>query len=468
MTASEERLNNLQKNNADLTKILQIASQEWRATVDGINDAICLLDLEGRILRCNRSMANLFKMNFNDIIGKRCYELIHKTAKPVDECPFLVMRKTQRREHAVLQIEERWFNISIDPLLDDNGMLLGAVHIMTDITERKQAEEALKTEKAYLEQLFETAQEAIVMADTTGKVIRVNKEFCRLFKYRFDEVKDKMVDELIVPEEMLREARAVTRDVGEGKGVALESFRIAKDGSHLDVSILASPIMVEGKQVAVYTIYRDITEQKRAEQKLKASVDKLQKTIEGAVYAMAKIVETRDPYTAGHQSRVALLAVEIAKVLELTQEKIIGLYMAALIHDIGKIYIPAEILSRPTKLSETEFALIKRHPILGCDILKTTIEFPWPVTTIVLQHHERINGTGYPQGLKGLDIILEARILAVADVVEAMCSHRPYRPARSMSMTMKEIHDNKGILYDPSVVEVCMRLFEEKNYRFFN
>jgi putative nucleotidyltransferase with HDIG domain len=178
---------------------------------------------------------------------------------------------------------------------------------------------------------------------------------------------------------------------------------------------------------------------------------------------MALTVETRDPYTAGHQRRVSNLAREIAKEMGVSKDQIQGVRMAGVIHDIGKISVPAEILSKPGKISENEFGIIKEHPNVGYNILKT-VDFPWPIAQIVLQHHERIDGSGYPNGISGEDILLEARILAVADVVEAMASHRPYRAALGINVAFNEISKNHGSLYDPKVVDACLRLFKEKGY----
>jgi len=201
-----------------------------------------------------------------------------------------------------------------------------------------------------------------------------------------------------------------------------------------------------------------------SEQKLQLSYQKLQKTMEGAINTIAKIIEAKDPYTSGHQQRVSQLATAIAKELNFSSDKIEGIRIASLIHDIGKISLPAEILSRPTRLTDLEFSLIKGHSQIGYDILKS-IEFPWPIEKIVLQHHERLNGSGYPRGLKGEDIIIEARIIGVADVVEAISSHRPYRPALGTDKALEEITKNKGTLYDPEVVDVCIKLFKEESFK---
>jgi putative nucleotidyltransferase with HDIG domain len=191
--------------------------------------------------------------------------------------------------------------------------------------------------------------------------------------------------------------------------------------------------------------------------------NKLQKAFDGIVRATALTVEWRDPYPAGHQRRVAELACAIAEEYGLSQEHIDGVSIAGLIHDLGKISVPAEILSKPSRLTKNEFNLIKEHPQVGYDILKE-IEFPWPIAKIVLQHHERLDGTGYPQGLSAKDTHIESRIIAVADVVEAMASHRPYRPGKGVPSALKEIVDHKGVRYDPDIVDACLQVFDRKKF----
>lgn len=192
---------------------------------------------------------------------------------------------------------------------------------------------------------------------------------------------------------------------------------------------------------------------------------KLRRNLNATINAIALTVEARDPFTSGHQRRVADLARAIATEMGLSKDSIEAISTAGVIHDLGKICVPADILSKPAKLNELEFSLIKAHPKVGYDILKE-IDFPWPVAEIVYQHHERWNGSGYPRGLAGDEILLEARILAVADVVEAMTSHRPYRPALGIKEALKEIENTKGILHDPEAVDACLRLFSKKKFSF--
>lgn len=206
-------------------------------------------------------------------------------------------------------------------------------------------------------------------------------------------------------------------------------------------------------------------ERKQTEDATRLNLTILRKSLDETVKAVTTIGEKRDPYTAGHQRRVTELALAIAREMNLSPERIEGLNVAGMLHDVGKISVPSDILNKPGRLSEGEFMVIKSHPQISYDILKT-IDFPWPVAQIAYQHHERIDGSGYPRGLKGKNILLEAKILSVADVVEAIASHRPYRPALGVDVALEEISKNKGRLYDPNVVDACLKLFNEKGFKF--
>lgn len=204
---------------------------------------------------------------------------------------------------------------------------------------------------------------------------------------------------------------------------------------------------------------------KQVDKKLKKACKKLVKFIEGTANIITKVVETRDPYSIGHQQRVSKLATAIAREMKLPKDKIEGIRIASLVHDIGKVNLPTEIVSKPSKLIEVEFNLIKNYPKVGYDILRE-VDFPWPIAEIVLQHQEKIDGSGYPRGLKGDEICIEAKILVVANVVEAMTSYRSYRPAISIDESLAEISKNKNILFDPEVVDACIKLFKEKSFKF--
>lgn len=207
----------------------------------------------------------------------------------------------------------------------------------------------------------------------------------------------------------------------------------------------------------------DLVDERTVE--LRESEKKLRASLLDSITALAAIVEMRDPYTAGHQRRVAQLAVAIARELKLPDEQIEGIHLASVVHDVGKVRVPAEILTKPGKLTENEFAIIKEHSQNGFEILKT-IAFPWSIAQIVQQHHERLDGSGYPHGLKSEQILLDSKIVAVADVVESMTSHRPYRPGLGLDAALAEIERHKNQLFDPLVVEACIRIFREQDFHF--
>jgi PAS domain S-box-containing protein len=237
---------------------------------------------------------------------------------------------------------------------------------------------------------------------------------------------------------------------------------IKKNGDVIWVMERVTSTYYQGKRATIGS-FMDVTVRKQAEEELKHGIKELQLTLDATINAMAVIVETKDPYTAGHQRRVTHLACAIAKEQGLPKTQIDGIRMASAIHDIGKICVPTEILSKPGKLEDIEFNLIKNHPMVGFTILKE-MKFGCPVAQTVLQHHERMDGSGYPMGLKEDEILVEARILAVADVVEAMASYRPYRPALGIDLALSEIMQNKGALYDPNVVDTCISLFRDKGF----
>ena len=198
---------------------------------------------------------------------------------------------------------------------------------------------------------------------------------------------------------------------------------------------------------------------------LHANLDKFKRAMVGTIKAISMAIELRDPYTAGHQQRVAELACAIGREMMLEEDTIYGLRMASELHDLGKIAVPSEILTRPGQLNDLEYGIIKSHVQTGYDILNK-VEFPWPLADIVMQHHERLDGSGYPNGLNGDEIMFEAKILAVADVFETISSHRPYRPSLGINCAIEELLTNKGILYDEDVVKACISLMEEKKFEF--
>jgi len=339
--------------------------------------------------------------------------------------------------------------------------------IARDITDRREAEEALRAEKERTQQYLDIAGAVIVVLDREGKVSLINRMGAKVLGLAEEEIIGKSwIDHFIPDNERSQVRESFTRlmrgDVDPN--IHYENTLLTGDGEERVIAWSNSIVRdTTGTIIASISSGVDITDRKRAEEEIHSTISKLRKAMNGIIQAMTLTIEARDPYTAGHQRKVSNLARAIATELNLPSEKIDGIRMAGLIHDIGKINIPAQILTKPGKLTDLEFDFIKSHPKIGYDILKT-IDFPWPVADIVYQHHERLDGSGYPDGLSGDDIMIEARIMSVADVVEAMASHRPYRPAIGIDQALEEITKYSGIKYDPDAVTACIRLFREKGF----
>ncbi len=333
---------------------------------------------------------------------------------------------------------------------------LGEVGVREEL---KQAEQEVKMRA----RLLDAANDSIVLHDLDGRYIYVNKATSELLGYSKDELADIKLKEINTPE-YAKSFKSRIKQLSKAGSLVFESVDHCKDGSVIPVEIHARIIESNGEKL-VLSVARDITERKKAEAEIKESLAKLKRTLEETVQAMALTVETRDPYTAGHQRRVSELALAIAKEMEIKEDQAEGLKMAAVIHDIGKLQVPAEILSKPGRITDHEFDIIKTHSKVGYEILKS-IEFPWPIAQIALQHHERMDGSGYPQGLSGKDILLEAKILAVSDVVEAMSSNRPYRAALGIDKALEEIARNKGGLYDEEVADACLAVIKKNGFKF--
>jgi PAS domain S-box-containing protein/putative nucleotidyltransferase with HDIG domain len=299
-----------------------------------------------------------------------------------------------------------------------------------------------------------------------GRTIYANHALLDIYGYSSMEELDSLpYENRHTPEtNVAHQERVRKRQSGESVALRYEIDIVGKNGEIRRLLVNRAEVLWNGER-QFQVLYQDITERVQAEKALQASYDKLDKMLDAVIQTMALTVEMRDPYTAGHQNRVARLASAIAGEMGLAPEKLKGLFVIGAIHDIGKISVPSEILSKPGRITESEFSIIKEHPKTGYDILKG-IDFPWPVAQAVLQHHERMNGAGYPGRLSGENIIIEARILAVADVVEAMASHRPYRPSLGIDKALEEISLKKGILYDAVAAEACLKLFREKKFSF--
>lgn len=352
-----------------------------------------------------------------------------------------------------------------------NGFAPEVQLALTDISAMRLNQQLLESE-ARLRAATETARDAIIMLEAgSGAITAWNPAAATIFGYTQEEALGRVLHEFLAPphfREMAQKGLAHFATCGKGAAVntTLELPALHKDGTEFSIELSLSSMQIDGQWFAT-GIVRDISERKQTEDALSHALLQIQQQLEAmrsnledTVKAISTIVEMRDPYTAGHQTRVAALAAAIGKQMGLPDEQVHGIHLAGVVHDLGKIQIPAEILSKPGKLNAIEYSYIQTHAQAGFDIL-SGIKFPWPIAQMVLQHHERLDGSGYPQKLKGEAILLEARILAVSDVVEAISSHRPYRPALGIEAALAEIERGSGKQFDAAVVAACVKVLRE-------
>ena len=445
---------------------LQESEQQFRMLFENAAEAIYFFDPESKqVLEANPSFFNYLGYKPEEISNLRIYDIydfIAHDKKSIDEHIQSILdsgtivvgeRKWRRKDGTLIDVL-----VSAGKISQKGKTVIFT--IATDITQLKNMERALQDAVTRLKAILQAIPDLIFIINRNGVILEYYAEKKEDLYAQPIEFLNKKVTEVLpsdVAERVIKAIQEVfsTREVVEFG----YSLNIRGKVRQWDARI------VKLNENEVLAVVRDVTQLKKMAKKLRESYERLRKSFQQFIKAMAKIVESRDPYTAGHQERVAELAVAIAKEMRLSEGKIEAIQMAGLLHDMGKIAIPVEILTKPAKLSELEFTLVKTHPQVAYEVLKE-IDFPWPVAEIIYQHHERWDGSGYPRGLKDDEILLEARILAVADVVEAMCSHRPYRPAYSIEEALEELTRNKGKLYDPEVVEACVKLFKEKKFSF--
>ena len=460
------------------------------------------------------------KLGAWDYIAKPIHDMVvleHAVNKALERAEFIDQRK-RYREHLEEEVKKRTAEVE-----QRRGELEKAYsNIKSEVTVRQKAEELLSKINLELTMLSECIH-AVVRATDEQNLI---KEVCQIiidvggyemawvgFAEQDSKKNVKPVAWMGRHEGFIEIIDISWDDCGRGRGPTGTAIRtgmpVVNENTAENKSIrflrdemlkrnfnssIALPLKYEDKVLGVLTIYarepqafdtseidrlmgladdlaygvcalRTRAERIQAGKEIELHVEKLQNALADTIKVVASTVEVRDPYTAGHQRRVATLARAIASEMGLTDHQTEGIFMAGVVHDLGKIYVPAEILAKPSRLNEIEFNLIRTHSQVGYELLKT-IDFPWPIAQIVYQHHERLNGSGYPQGLLSDQILIEAKIICVADVVEAMASHRPYRPARGVDAALEHIQEEGGTLYDSSAVKTCLKLFAEKGFQF--
>jgi PAS domain S-box-containing protein len=442
--------------------------------VENIPDMIFLKDAkELRFIRFNQAGEVLLGYSRDELLGKNDYDFF-----PKEQADFFIEKDREVLRGTVL-VEipeepvqtrnkgERTLHTKKVPILNAKGEPEYLLGISEDITERKQVEEALVRSEEKYRGILENIDDAYYELDLSGNFVFFNDALISKTGYSREELMGMNYKQYISPETVKPVTMIFSEIYRTGQLVTLFDYEvITKDGQIKYFESWAGLLRNSKSQpIGFKGMARDITARKAVEKQLQETLKSLTKAINTTIQVMVSAVEVRDPYTAGHQIRSTDLASAIATEMGLLQDKIEAIRMAGPIHDIGKLSVPAEILSKPTKLKNIEFSLIKEHARVGFEVLKD-VESPWPLAEIVYQHHERMDGSGYPRQLKGDEILIEARILAVADVVESMSSHRPYRPALGLDAALEEIENNKGTLYDADVVDACLILFRVKGFQF--
>ena len=509
----QSALNELNKANAHRDGLL-------KSMIDGL----CVFDLQGNVIDVNRSFLEMIDLKREEICGSPLIQVFSTMVEPTElEKISLLIKQlvagTPVEPQEILATTKNGTEITLSlapsVVMDAQNNPITLFATLRNITEQKQAEETVKRRLQFEETVARISSRLINFSDVDSTInatladIGMLTQASRVYTFRLHENGATMdnthewcaegVDSQIsnlqnLPCDMF-EWWMTKLNKGEVIHIKATSHMPAEAKAEKEIlesrdikSALILPLKIDGvlagfigcdnviatgewndEDLAFLRVSSEVLgnalARYQSRQDLEQSLQGLQKSLDGTIAAIAIIVESRDPYTSGHQQRVTTLACTIAREMGLAENRIDGIRMAATIHDIGKISVPSEILSKPGKLGETEFELIKRHPQVGYDILKE-VKFPCQVARIVLQHHERMDGSGYPAGLSGENILLEARILSVADVVEAIASHRPYRPALGIDEALAEISLNKEILYDPEVVDACLRLFADKGFVF--
>jgi PAS domain S-box-containing protein len=485
---------------------IRTAREDWINTVDAVRNPMMVHDAAGRIVRANRAYAERSGMDFRALIGRPYWECFPKGEGPLPGCApeelFAAAGRTAREQEFVLPGGEVFVSRVFIVPRGTGGP--HALHLLEDVTDKKAAEKrirALNTLYATLSAVNHAMVHSRTRHEIAERIVHIGTQvgpwhgawmgFLDRASGRlgleawspsiapFIGRIDLSADDSGVPyfcNDVLADPAAqrwesFAREAGISSVAAIPLGSSAPGVLNLcsrDKEIFTPEVralVLEMADDITYALEMLDTERHRrlAESALLDNQAKLRRALVATVEAITATVEARDPYTAGHQRRVSDLAQAIAREMGLEEPALEGIHFGAQIHDLGKIQVPAEILAKPTRLSKLEFELIKTHPQAGYDIVKG-IEFPWPVADMVRQHHERLDGSGYPQGLKGEAIALEARILAVADVVEAMASHRPYRASLGLDAALKEIEAKRGIWFDDKVVDACLRLFREKGF----
>lgn len=444
---------------------LRTNEEKYRKIFEGATGGIFQITPNGRFLSINPAFAKMFGYASPQEMINSATDIEHQHyVNPRDREEMVrLLRENNTLEGFEMEVYHRdrrrfWISFNVHTVCDDAGNIIYFEGTSADITKRKQAEE--KFHKIYM-----MSPECIAITRLEDGLIReANKGFEDIIGWKREAVigtrsSEPPMNFWVKPADRER----MIADLNAGRDVMRREVEFRNSEGVVRAGIYSARSISINDEENIIFILQDVTDHKIMGEELQRTIDSLRKAFSTTINVMITALEMRDPYTAGHQKKSAAFARAIAREMGLSENEIEGIHIAGIIHDIGKISIPTEILSKPTRLTQLEYSLLQEHSRCGYEMLKD-VASPWPLAQIVYQHHERMNGSGYPRHLKGDEILLEARILAVADVVEAMASHRPYRPALGIDKALEEIEINRGLLYDTAVVDACLRLFREKDY----
>ena len=437
----------------------------YRRLFESAQDGILILDFQsGQIQDANPFIINLLGFSLEELAGKELWEIGCFVDKELALRAYQELQKNNYIRYEDLPLKNKRGKILdvefVSNVYDVDGEKVIQCNIR-DVTERKSLSNAKNSSELRYRRLFESAQDGILILDfRSGKIVDANPFIIKLLGFSLEELAGKELWEIgfMVDKELAINAY---QELQNKNFIRYDDLPLRnKQGRIINVEFVSNVYDVAGEKVIQCNI-RDISDRKNLLEYQHA----ISLSMEEMVDALVAMVETRDPYTAGHQARVAELAVAIASELHFPPNNLAGLKMSALVHDIGKFTVSSDVLTKPTPLSDFEIEMLRSHSHEGYNILKL-IRFPWPVAQTVLQHHERLDGSGYPAGLKGDSISEEARIIGVADTVEAMSSYRPYRAAMGQKVALEYIEHERGRLFDPKIVDICLKLFREKGFKF--
>ncbi len=447
------------------------SEERYRAIFEQVAVGVVHSDAEGRFLDVNPKFCEISGYAKQEALALDVRRLTHPDDidRSVEVRAEMLEGRSAAHEREVRLIRrdgsELWTHITTSLVRGAGGRPLHFISLIHDISSQKLAEMERRESEERFRAMTEQSISGACIIDTEKRFVYVNPRLAAILGYESAEpITGRPVLEFVAPEDHALVTENMRRRMaGEAQSARYHFQAIRKDGSRIVLGAHGTVGLYGGKRVVIATV-QDVTELRRAEEEIERTVAKLRRAVDSTIEVVSIIGELRDPYTHGHEHRVGEIATAIATEMGLPADRVEGVRVAGYLHDVGKIAVPAEILAKPGRLTSAEYDLVKSHVQAGYEILKEVQFDGLPVAEIILQHHERLDGSGYPKGLRGEQILPEARVLAVADVMESMASHRPYRPALGPEAALAELEQNRGTLYDAAAVDAIARLLRDKGY----